>query len=206
MNQNTPPRPDIRQTIGSAVLEEIGAIALYYNSAEFLIDTLLYTGLSLNGNIWFDVVTRINGYDGKVAICKKVAESFRFPRDVELLIKKSLDTFLLLKQHRDRVIHAFQVDQQTGKAHTKKNKGGTKTVVVAQSSLAPIREHLVVLLDELSDCMALFDLYRTTKIAISHRSISSNTPIHGEEAQDFSARLLAHQKERESIPPLPELL
>ena len=61
---------DLRKNFTQEQLEVIGSVTIAWNEAEILLDISLGESLDLRAAMWFEVSTRINGIDGKVALIK----------------------------------------------------------------------------------------------------------------------------------------
>ena len=84
---------DIKKDFTAGQLAGIGAVAMAFNEAEFLLDCQIYSGLNLSGGIWTEVTSRINGIDGKMAIVKAAVEDDRFPKPIRDAIAETLGNF-----------------------------------------------------------------------------------------------------------------
>jgi hypothetical protein len=110
------PVSDIRKDVSQQQLASIGAIMLAYNYAENTINRMIGVALRLPADLYRDVVSRINGVDGKIAIVKSAAQHLGVPEDIRSFLAETLGegAFGLLKTYRDAVTHARFVDQAMG--------------------------------------------------------------------------------------------
>jgi hypothetical protein len=105
---------DIKADLTPEQLQGIGAVALAWSEAEAFVDFLLYIALSLLNGLWLDVVTRINGFEGKIRIIKKGGEDLGLSEETQRLIRDSLGHRQASKKFRDAVIHARIYDPRHG--------------------------------------------------------------------------------------------
>jgi hypothetical protein len=110
---------DIRKDLLPEQLELIGAIAIAWNQIEDSIDTILPIALRVPFPLWLEVTTRINGFDGKIAILKGTLTHFRIVfGDFDPVIRETLGAVEQHKRYRDGVIHVRIADPTKATAPT----------------------------------------------------------------------------------------
>src|SRR5690348_11648845 len=97
-------------------LAGIGSVAVSYNRAETAVDRVLSLALDLPVELHQEVLTRINGTEGKITIIKKAAKAIGLPEGLLFPIADTLgeNGFAKLKSYRDGIIHARVVDADLG--------------------------------------------------------------------------------------------
>jgi hypothetical protein len=147
---------DIKRDIAGAILSRIGAVSLAYNEAEGLIDGLLIraTGLDLG---YLDIISRINGIEGKIEIIKAVFRELGAPNDVQeaVAVTLGMDGFLLYKQYRDAVTHARGLDLITKVASTVVKRGKRYEVLLTETALDALYKRLVMIRKEIFDLVVI---------------------------------------------------
>jgi hypothetical protein len=82
---------DVRHDISSRQLQALGAIAIIWTRLERRIDFAMCTALAIPHQLWVEVASRINGFDGKVELIKRGARHhIRVPPDAMTIIADSL--------------------------------------------------------------------------------------------------------------------
>ena len=115
---------DVRRDISARQLKSLGAIAIMWTQIERRIDFAMCTALNIPYQLWVDLSSRINGFDGKVELIKKGAEQhIRVPRDAMRIIADSLGSISEHKRYRDGVIHAWVTNPSADIADTIQRKG-----------------------------------------------------------------------------------
>ena len=127
---------DVRKDLTQNQLAWIGSIALAYNETERLVDVIFGISLSLS-ELSYDVVSRINGTEGRVEIIKLAIRELGCP---ELMCVAFADTlgnngFSLLKKFRDRIIHASIVDAAAAIARSPAKRGSFEEVLLTVDAL-----------------------------------------------------------------------
>ena len=195
---------DIKRDFTTEQLAGIGAICMAFNEVEFLLDTQLYSGLNLPGGIWVDIVTRINGIDGKIALVRKAAHDACFPDAAANIVKETLDEVGLYKTYRDAIIHARIFDRGSAIGQIIRKRGRIEQVLLSEEALKGLYDRLVILRKEMLAVLALFDLIRYVKITVRERLLDESISQHEPEFRGYVARLQEHQSQRQSLPPLPK--
>lgn len=206
---------NVRKDLTQNQLAWIASVALAYNEAERLIDVSLITSLSL-GDIAHDVVGRINGIDGKIAIIKLAITELKCPTNIQHKIADSLGEggFSLLKRYRDRIIHASIVDAAAAIAKTPASRGNFEEVLLTVSALKALYKRMRLVRLELIEVLKICGVLARRKYM---QPIETSLSIFGvpdriaerrketeEEIRACFARFLRHQKARLSLPPLPQ--
>ncbi|MCH8615765.1 hypothetical protein LZ016_06580 [Sphingomonas sp. SM33] len=182
-------------------LATIGAVALMYNSVESRIDDMLAEGLRIPIQP-AEVLSRINGVEGKVALIKFSAAHWGFSDKEQLFLAEALGDagFMMLKRWRDAVIHARLFDFRTGVARVPERQGRTSEVLLSLEALEGLYNRLVALKNELWSLWEILERRsRLTRGGISDQ--------HRErlERENSGAWAQAHERReyRLSLPPMP---
>ncbi len=186
---------DVRRDISARQLQALGAIAIMWTRIERRIDFAMCTALSVPHQLWVDLSSRINGFDGKVELIKKGAEHhIRVPSDARTIIADSLGSISEHKRYRDGVIHAWVINPSADTADTIQRKGEVDETFMSPDALEGLYERLSVLFDEAADIIGILNYYLAVgrgreEIAQAHEACMSQA--------------LEHQKRRLALPPLP---
>jgi hypothetical protein len=197
---------DIKKDFSNDQLAGIGAAAMAWNEVEYLLDVMLYSALALPSLHWLDLVTRINGIDGKLELLRQcVAKDRRIAADAAAVMKQSLDDAGLYKTYRDAVIHARMFNAPAGIGQRIERQAKISQVILTKDALEGFYDRLVLLRRELQGILAVFDILRTFRV---NRPvpvlIDPRTTQFSPTAQAWMIRVQEHQKQRLSLPPLPE--
>jgi hypothetical protein len=193
---------DIRKDLTPEQLAGIGAVAIAYHYAENTINRMIAVVLSLTGNTHIDVVTRINGVDGKIAIVKSGAKELGIPENIRNFMAESLGegAFKLFKKYRDAIIHARILDPIAGIGELLESKGTHSEILLTASALNSLYDHLDMLRLELTNLLLV------TISAQILSNLSSDDPKTAQceaEIQENFAQAQAHRTRRLSLPPIP---
>src|SRR5437870_4744448 len=89
----------------------IGAINVIWTRIERQVDAAMCIALAVPPQLWVDITSRINGFDGKIALIKRGAELYvRMPPDAMGLLSDILGAMEEHKRYRDGVIHAWMTE------------------------------------------------------------------------------------------------
>jgi hypothetical protein len=150
-----------RANLSAEQLALVGAVALTYNDVEQLINETTGTAIG----VAFDphqVVSRINGIDGKIAILKEAATHWEFSAEERKALADTLgnEGFALLKKYRDATVHARIFDAETSIGQNYERRGGRSEVLLTKAALEGLvvrLEHLWLEVFELQTIFALRD-------------------------------------------------
>jgi len=212
---------DIRKDIPERVLASIGALALAYNEAESCIDGLVSFAARLQA-VSLDIISRINGVEGKVEIIKAAFRALGASDEVQRLIAISLgqEGFLLFKQYRDAVIHARRFNLIANVADTLTKRGQQYEVLITEGALNGLYERIVLLTNELVEMRGLAISLATVRndeeflkyaidceIKLDRNQVRFSDQRKANIEQDIQAafaRLQDRLKRRQSLPLLPK--
>jgi hypothetical protein len=212
---------DIRKDIPEPILIGVGTVALAYNEAEAYIDNILSFAASLRV-VPLDIISRINGADGKVEIVKAAFRALDANDEIQRLIATSLgqEGFLLFKQYRDAVIHARQFNLIANVADTLAKRGQRYEVLITKAALDGLYERLALLAKELfemrglaitltgvRDCDAFLKYAIDADIKLDQHQLHFSDLRKANIEQDIQVATARYQdrlKRRLSLPPLPK--
>jgi hypothetical protein len=201
---------DVRKDLTQNQLAWIGSIALAYNETERLVDVIFGISLSLS-ELSYDVVSRINGTEGRVEIIKLAIRELGCP---ELMCVAFADTlgnngFSLLKKFRDRIIHASIVDAAAAIARSPAKRGSFEEVLLTVDALKALYRRMQLVRSEMIEIMKITSNYVLAKSPANtnlNLLAGRGVPIAQIESEILRcfAQFHRHQKARLSLPPLPE--
>lgn len=185
-------------------LAAIGALTLAWNDLEGAVDGAAGLSLMLVEPLWVEVTSRINGFDGKIAIIKQGLNiNFKLPANHARTIATTLGAAETHKRLRDGIIHAMILDPTAAVAPTIQRKGRTDEVLVTLPAIQALYERIVMLRGEL-DVVVWF----LANMSMYHGRPLPTSPAEKKRSLAQVQRcmpLLAHrQKKREALPPLPD--
>ena len=192
---------ETKKTLTKNQFAGIGAIAIAWNYIDGGIDTALAVALQLRHPVWIEVTSRINGFDGKIAIIKQAARTvFQMPDEQYNVLTESLGAIELHKRYRDGVIHAQVLFPDTPVADTTRQRGKFDEVLITEPALDALFSRIIALQRETDDIALIFHLlyvYDRPKSDSDIQRVEQELPA-------CLTRLQERQKHRQSLPPLPE--
>jgi hypothetical protein len=209
---------NVRKDMTKTQLAAIGAVSLAYNEAERVLDILLGGNLGLISRgigLTYDLTSRINGIDGKVAIIKSSLTQLSVPRDTLAAVADTLGEagFSLYKKYRDAIIHSISLDAKAGISAGPYNRGKSSEVLVTPAALNGLYRRLVIIRSELflisgisTQALTKFELTQH-ECPICRAYAYPTRPVPSlfvKEIRGATALIRKHQKRRLSLAPLPE--
>ncbi len=195
---------DVRKDFSAEQLAGIGAVAMAWNEVEYLLDVMLYSALALPPLHWLDVVTRINGIEGKLELLRQcVARNRRIPAEARSIMKQSLDDAALYKTYRNAVIHARIYNFQSGIGQRIERQAKISQVMLMKAALDGFYDRLAMLRQELRGILAIFDILRCSQ-ALHPVPVDLRKVQFSPEAQAWISQVHTHQSQRQCLPPLPK--
>lgn len=185
-------------------LRLIAAVSLQWNWIEQAFDTFLAVVLKTPGDLWIEVSSRINGFDGKIAIIKAAISSLTGrPRAEPFLqpIWRAVSATENYKSIRDHIIHMRLASPDEEVSESYQRRGSAKEVYAA---VEPLRAFYAVLRAHWDEVDALGKICIQFAELNSTKDASQRPPLI-EELKLSLIRLLESQQRRESLPPLPEV-
>lgn len=141
---------DAKRDLQIAVLCNIGAISLTWNYIEYGIDCILGIATKMPNPMWDEVSSRINGFDGKVAILKQAAKLvYKMPDHYLRMIADTLGAVEEHKRYRDGIIHANILHPESPTAETSKRRGMVDEILITEEALNSLYERLCFLRGEI---------------------------------------------------------
>jgi len=197
---------DIKKDFSNEQLAGIGAVAMAWNEVEYLLDIMLYSALALPSAHWLDVVTRINGIEGKLEILRQfIARNRRIAADAAAVMKQSMDDAGLYKTFRDAVVHARVFNAPAGIGQRIERQAKISQVILTREALDGFYDRLVLLRREFQGILAVFDILRAFRVTRSSPAlIDPRTTQSLPTAQAWMVQVQAHQSQRLFLPPLPK--
>ena len=196
---------DIRKDTKPSHLASIGAVTIAWNEIEALVDAVLGGAIDAPGMLRLEITSRINGFDGKTAIIKVAAKShIGFPESICKMIEETCGVCERHKKFRDGIIHAHILDPDDPVAETSQRRGITDEVLITEPALNALYDRLIAIRSELSEILSLIYVMKQRR-NLQWRGIRGKPKLQIEQAiLNGEARLRDRQKERQSLPPLPE--
>jgi hypothetical protein len=194
---------DIKKDLSQQQLAAIGAVAMAYNKVEEEIDDLFWAATQLKGPLSLEVVTRINGIDGKIAIIKAAANFYGMEEEDRRCLEEALGNgvFKRLKSYRDAVIHSRPINAAIGVGIRFDRQAKVNEVLINQKALDALYAHLLALADELSCAASVllfaFELTSRSSDDPERSSYEAGRPMNSARFRDYRTR-------RQALPPIPE--
>lgn len=185
-------------------LRLIAAVSLQWNWIEQAFDAFLAVVLKTPSDLWIEVSSRINGFDGKIAIIKAAISSLTGrPRAESFLqpIWRTVSATENYKSIRDHIIHMRLASPDEEVSESYQRRGSAKEVYAA---VEPLRAFYAVLRAHWDEVDALGQICIQFAKLNSTEDLSQRQPLI-EELKLSLIRLLESQQKRESLPPLPEV-
>ena len=198
------PLNSIDTLVSKQVLEGIGLVCLAWNEIETLVNFTLPLGLCIHHETWVDVSSRINGFDGKIAIIKKAIQSFRaLSEDEYRTVCETLGRIEELKRLRDGVAHAHIANPSSPVAQSHLQRGNATEILLNDESLTTLYQHLSAAAAEMTMVNGIVFVISYLKRHPDRREETDETQ-RVEQIQRFLAQLRDYQHHRKQMPPLPE--
>ena len=206
---------DVRKDLTQDQLAWIGSVALAFNEAELLLDIIVGFGFGAVTNI-HELTSRINGVEGKIALAKIGADELKASETFKQLLSHTLGEagLSLLKKLRDRIIHARILDATSAIAESPAQRGKFDEILLTKESLEAVYKRLDIIRNELISALkiiaSLFVLERIQGAAEVAVAFGNAETVQRKKAeiesriQEWIARLQQYQRDRLSLPPLPE--
>ena len=197
-------RFSIKGSLDEKQLAGIGAVALAYNYAENSINKLFVEIAGVRKDVSRDVVTRINGIDGKTAIIKKgfrtVTEDENILRMINALFGEK-GPFTQCKRYRDALIHSRVLDSEAGTGIYDIHRDKIWDVMHSVDALDVLFDTLDLLRSEIAK---LSVVYRILNRIRSTRGDLLAKERYEQHLQVCLAQVLEIQRMRSSLPKFPE--
>jgi hypothetical protein len=207
---------NVRKDLSQNQRAWIASVAMAYNEAERMVDVVLSISLGLSDKLSHEVIGRINGVDGRVALAKMALADMNCPQSIQKLAAITLEDagFSLLKRFRDRIIHASVIDSAAAIARAPSNRGQFEEILLTVKGLKAIYRRLAYVRQE---------IIQLARIALELRYAKETQPLETafelmelksgrierlarteSKIRECHVRLRRHQKARLSLPTLPE--
>lgn len=135
---------DIKNDLPTEQLAGIGAVSLAWNELESGIDFLLATSLKLATPMHLEVTSRINGFDGKIALIKAALKKvWQVPEDSCAVIADTFGAIEVYKRYRDGVVHALIVSRDSAVAQTAQRRGALDEILVTVDALDALYARII---------------------------------------------------------------
>ena len=144
------PYTDVKRDLTAEQLASVGAVTLAWNGLEGCIDVLVAIASGLDTSVALHVISRINGFDGKIAIATKGLQLYF--RDSEKFISEINTCFTAAGQckiDRDAVIHAHVLDPKGAIGGGMERRGKLYEVTLSQTALDGLYDRIVLVTKEL---------------------------------------------------------
>ncbi len=202
---NKPPEAialDIKRDIPQKQLAAIGALALAFNEVEATVDKLFFASTGLPEHLQLEISTRINGIDGTIEIIKEATKLY-FSETEQRQLEDALGNngFHLMKSYRDCVIHARHINFSTSIGIKVDRRARVSDVLVTQDALDAAFNVLDSLKWELFSAFMLVSALKAIKECAPADPKKSRLEAF---AANYRAQFQANQRERQSLPPIPE--
>lgn len=200
---------DIKKTHSKKQLELLGAVALAWNQAERNLEYTLCQGLDLPLTLWHPVAKRINGLEGIVSLVNLIAATSEvLDDDARHCISNTMSAFMECKGYRDAAIHSVPFSRGTGVRVGRQAK--SDQILLTKEALSMLYERIDVLRLELSALMVLYGwiappyLSGLRRLGRATKDPDPLRELRERDVPKYVARVQLRQKQRQSLPPLPE--
>jgi hypothetical protein len=193
-------------------LAGIGAVAILFNELEALLDSVLYRGLGLNGDLWLETVKRISSFDSKYELALLVIDNYqRYATNLfeaqnwtfSEVAKNTYGQFRRVKSYRDAIVHARVFDSERGIGEKITYKAKIDQILLTTEALEALYAQMVILKRELEIIFGLFDLMHAAIFLGQKVGFDKNKLPPLPEVSEQIKALAARQKQRLSLPPIP---
>jgi hypothetical protein len=186
-------------------LKLIASVAIEFTSLEYMVDFAVRDLLHLDWDET-DVVSRINGFDGKVGIIKSATqESATLRGEPATLISATLGEIGILKTYRDAVIHANIHEPRATLVRTSIKHGKPYEVDLSIRALRALNGRIFGLQKEMSAVLEIMG-HHFTEWDLDLEGYASASAIT--DSKFFRARLARLRKRHSSrkfLPTIPKL-
>jgi hypothetical protein len=203
-NESNPPN-DLLKDIPQSQLAAVGAISFCYNYAENTINRMLMPCTGMAIEVYADVMSRINGIDGKIEIVKKGAKQrLRLPEEMLGFLGEILGNghFKLLKKYRDAVIHARFINRETGIGELIESRGKHSEVLLTEQAIMGLYHRLNSIRIELSAMNLVLELYDSI-LALRDPDGPEKADLE-RDIEKFYGLAVRRRNMRLALPPLPD--
>jgi hypothetical protein len=189
-------------------LAEVGAIILLWNQVEAFLDLLIYTATNPPTYLIWDVSRRLRGITARIELLHLAADRNEvLTEDAKKMIKTTLDAVLEYKHLRDNIAHSMPYDIDKGMAHSFRYGTDMVQTIVTLPALNGLYLRLKMLMNELREAHVLFLCGHPDEYRRPYRLVrDQREPLRQQDVQERARGALRLQKERLSLPPLPEFL
>src|SRR6516165_9171732 len=191
---------DPKEAYTTEQLAEVGAVILLWNQVEGFLDLLIY--VALNPPI-FDV-SRHMSLPKRIKLLRLAAKRNEIlSDDAKKMIKNTLDAVAQYEKYRNNIVHSMPYDIDKGIAHNFTYDTDMAQTIVTLPALSGLYIRLKMLIYELREVLALFLFGHPDEQKRPFR-LFTREPARREDVQERARGALRLQKERLSLPPLPE--
>jgi hypothetical protein len=191
---------DPKEAYTTEQLAEVGAVILLWNQVEGFLDLLIY--VALNPPI-FDV-SRHMSLPKRIKLLRLAAKRNEIlSDDAKKMIKNTLDAVAQYEKYRNNIVHSMPYDIDKGIAHNFTYDTDMAQTIVTLPALSGLYIRLKMLIYELREVLALFLFGHPDEQKRPFR-LFTREPARQEDVQERARGALLLQKERLSLPPLPE--
>jgi hypothetical protein len=190
------------EDLSSEQLEYVGAVAILYNSVEDQVDSLCAEGLRIPIHN-AEVLSRLNGIEGKTELIKIAAKHWGFSEDEQIFLAEAVGKggFMLLKKWRDAVVHSRVYNSRTSMALVPERRGKFSQVLLSTDALIGLYSRLAWLRAELFWLLRILE--RRTRLSRGEIDAQHRGLLEQENRADW-IRAREHRTRRLSLQPMPE--
>jgi hypothetical protein len=186
-------------------LKLMAAIAIEFTSLEGLIDFALRTLLKFEIDET-EVISRINGFEGKVAIIKSIIrDSATLKGEPATMIAGTLGEISVLKTYRDAVAHADIHEPEAQMARTSIKHGKPYEVDISIRTLRALFGRIVEFQNEMVDALRVIEHHFSEWDLEDAQYADASVVINGQIFQQHLRQLRKRQTRRKSLPIIPKL-
>ena len=189
---------DIKKDLSLEQLAGIGAVSMAWNKVEFMLHVALYSGESLDYTCLQDDLPR-RRLDQKIKDLRSAADIWNLPDSCIDSIKETVRDFSKIKELRNAVIHSRVSDAASGIGLWIAAKGKMQEVLLRADALEWLYRQIVGLCLEIRCILAVFDLARTTDIAVRNGLVLQGQIDPVPEIMDWALQLIQSRQSRYTL-------
>ncbi|MCG8560750.1 MAG: hypothetical protein MI824_13190 [Hyphomicrobiales bacterium] len=181
---------DPRRSISELQIRGIGAITLAWNEVEFLLETLLFSGLGLSDSVWPQIAPNFEGAQPKIDLIKRVSDGFHLDPTSHRILRATLDDIALLKRYRDLIVSVRPFEPPAGVSQAIRRSGKKEELLLALDALQGLHERIAIIRRELKLFLTLFGTIRSYAPMLHSDPVRSDNalPDHHSFVRDLANR------------------
>jgi hypothetical protein len=202
---------DIKKAYSPDQLREVGAIALIWNQIEASIHWILFVAAEPKNTLSVKLAGQTRSVKYDIDLLRSYFnENDILSQQAKDTIKQTFDAVLEYSTYRNAIVHSFAFDHAKGIAQFIDPSREVWQILVTIEALTAFYDRLVILKNELREVDMFSRIAqgprRITVLNDQTHLLEPDQPkaLREKAVPEQTAKLLLHQKERLSLPPLPK--